>query len=275
MTPLLRSVLYIPADKPRALARLPELACDAVILDLEDAVLPQQKGEARAGAARALRSGVGLPLLLRLNGPGTPWEQDDLELALRFAPAGIVLPKAEEPSRVREVSLGLPLWLMIETPLGVQRASELARVPGVAGLIVGANDLLLGLRARATPGREALLHALGVVVLAARAGGLVALDAVHNDLPDEVGLGAQLAAGPRSGLRRAHADPPRSDRDGEPGLRRQRGRGAAGPRTAGGLGRRGAGKAGAVAVYQGRMIEELHAREARAVLERRAAQAQR
>ncbi|GGR21664.1 HpcH/HpaI aldolase/citrate lyase family protein [Deinococcus ruber] len=271
MTAAFRSVLYVPADKSRALAKLPELRCDAVILDLEDAVLPEQKGEARAGAARALRAGATMPLLLRLNGPGTPWEQDDLELALRFAPAGIVLPKAEEPARVREVSLGLPLWLMIETPLGVQRVAELARVPGVAGLIVGANDLLLGLRGRSTPGREALLYALGAVITAARVQGITALDAVHNDLQDAEGLehtsqqGRDLGFDGRTlihpaqietvnrvyGVSEAEAQQARELLAGWEEARQQ-GRG--------------------VAVHRGRMIEELHAREARNVLERWKAQ---
>ncbi|WP_425145685.1 HpcH/HpaI aldolase/citrate lyase family protein [Deinococcus sp.] len=266
-----RSVLYVPADRPRALAKLPELRCDAVILDLEDAVLPEHKGEARAGAARVLRAGANKPLLLRLNGPGTPWEQDDLELALRFAPAGIVLPKAEEPTRVREVSLGLPLWLMIETPLGVRRAAELAAVTGVAGLIVGANDLLLGLRARLTPDRSALLHALSSVVLSARIHGLAALDAVHNDLQDEAGLertssqGRDLGFDGRTLIHPAQIETVNriygvSDAEAQEAREllavweaaRQEGRGAA--------------------VYRGRMIEELHARGARELLERWAAQ---
>ena len=271
MTSLLRSVLYVPADKPRALAKLPELACDAAILDLEDAVLPAQKGEARAGAARALRAGADKPLLLRLNGPGTPWEQDDLELALRSSPAGIVLPKAEEPARVREISLGIPLWLMIETPLGVQRVAELAAVPGVAGLIVGANDLLLGLRARATAGREALLHALGAVVLAARVQGLSALDAVHNDFQDEAGLDSTSKQGRDLGFDgRTLIHPAQIETVnrvyGVSDAEAQQARELLGVWDA--AQREGRG----VAVHGGRMIEELHAREARLLLERWAAQ---
>lgn len=191
-----RSVLYVPADKPRAIDKAKGLPCDAVILDLEDAVLPDHKALARAGAAQALREGgFGKPVLLRLNGLETPQFQADLEAALLSAPAGIVLPKAEDPASVRELHLGIPLWLMIETPLGVLRAAKLAAVPGVAGLMVGANDLLLSLRARATPGRLPLLYALSAVVLAARAAGVLALDAVYNDLQDGAGLEAECLQG--------------------------------------------------------------------------------
>ena len=191
-----RSVLYVPADNPRAIDKAKGLPCDAVILDLEDAVLPDHKALARAGAAQALREGgFGKPVLLRLNGLETPYFQADLEAALLSAPAGIVLPKAEDPASVRELHLGIPLWLMIETPLGVLRAAKLAAVPGVAGLMVGANDLLLSLRARATPGRLPLLYALSAVVLAARAAGVLALDAVYNDLQDGAGLEAECMQG--------------------------------------------------------------------------------
>ena len=191
-----RSVLYVPADNPRAIDKAKGLPCDAVILDLEDAVLPDHKALARAGAAQALREGgFGKPVLLRLNGLETSYFQADLEAALLSAPAGIVLPKAEDPASVRELHLGIPLWLMIETPLGVLRAAKLAAVPGVAGLMVGANDLLLSLRARATPGRLPLLYALSAVVLAARAAGVLALDAVYNDLQDGAGLEAECLQG--------------------------------------------------------------------------------
>ena len=191
-----RSVLYVPADKPRAIDKARGLPCDAVILDLEDAVLPAYKVLARENAAQALREGgFGKPVLLRLNGLETSSFQADLEAALLSAPAGIVLPKAEDPASVRELHLGIPLWLMIETPLGVLRAAELAAVPGVAGLMMGANDLLRSLRARATSGRLPLLHALSAVVLAARVAGVLALDAVYNDLQDGAGLESECVQG--------------------------------------------------------------------------------
>ena len=263
-----RSVLYVPADNPRAIDKAKGLPCDAVILDLEDAVLPAHKALARAGAAQALREGgFGKPVLLRLNGLETSYFQADLEAALLSAPAGIVLPKAEDPASVRELHLGIPLWLMIETPLGVLRAAKLAAVPGVAGLMVGANDLLLSLRARATPGRLPLLHALSAVVLAARAAGVLALDAAYNDLHSEAGLETECIQGRDLGF------------DGKTLI--HPGQVAAANRVYGvseaeaqaarellhawqeaeaqGLG---------VVQHAGRMIEELHARQARDTLER-------
>lgn len=261
-------MLYVPADKPRAVQKARDLPCDAVILDLEDAVLPGQKAVARAGAVQALREGgFGKPVLLRLNGLDTPHFQDDLEAALLSAPAGIVLPKSEDPASVRELHLGIPLWLMTETPLGVLRATELAAVPGVAGLMIGANDLLLSLRARATPGRVPLLHALSTVVLAARAAGVVALDAVYNDLHDESGLETECVQGRDLGF------------DGKTLI--HPGQVAAANRVYGVSAQEAqaarellhawelAEDAGlGVTQHAGKMIEELHAAQARATLER-------
>lgn len=263
-----RSVLYVPADKSRAVDKARGLPCDAVVLDLEDAVLPAQKALARAGAAQALREGgFGKPVLLRLNGFETPYFQDDLEAALLSAPAGIVLPKAEDPAAVRELHLGIPLWVMIETPLGVLRAAELAAVPGVAGLMVGANDLLLSLRARTTPGRLPLLYALGAVVLAARAAGVLALDAVCNDLHSGTGLESECVQGRELGFdgktlihpgQIAAANRAYGVSEGEAQAARELLHAW-----------REAEEQGLGAVqHAGRMTEELHARQARATLER-------
>jgi len=260
--------LYVPADKPRAIDKARGLPCDAVILDLEDAVLPDHKALVRADAAQALREGgFGKPVLLRLNGLETPQFQADLEAALLSAPAGIVLPKAEDPASVRELHLGIPLWLMIETPLGVLRAAELAAVPGVAGLMVGANDLLRSLRARATPDRLPLLHALSAVVLAARVAGVLALDAVYNDLQDGAGLESECVQGRDLGF------------DGKTlihlGQLAAANRVYSVPETEAQAARKlmhawqGAEEQGlGVVQHAGRMIEELHARQACDTLER-------
>jgi citrate lyase beta subunit len=263
-----RSVLYVPADKPRAIAKARELPCDAVVLDLEDAVSPGQKAAARNGAAQALREGgFGKPVLLRINGLDTPDFQRDLELGLLTAPDGLVLPKAEDPAAVRELHLGIPLWLMSETPLGVLRAAQLAAVPGVAGLMVGANDLRLSLRARSTPERRELLYSLSAVVLAARVAGVLVLDAVYNDLQDEAGLERECVQGRDLGF------------DGKTLIH---------PSQIGAANRLyGVSEAEAqaarallaawevaqatgqgVVAHEGRMTEELHARQARAALER-------
>jgi len=182
-----------------------------------------------------------------------------------------VLPKAEDPGIVRELHLGLPLWLAIETPLGVLRAAELAGVPGVAGLLVGANDLALGLRARPGPDRLALLHALSAVVLAARAAGRVALDGTFNDLSDLAGLERQCLQGRELGF-----DGQTLIHPSQIGVaNRVYGVGAAEAEEARELLTAWAQAEAAgqgVTAFRGRMIEELHARQARETLERREAE---
>jgi citrate lyase beta subunit len=263
-----RSVLYVPADKPRAIAKARELPCDAVVLDLEDAVAPGQKAAARAGAAQTLREGgFGKPVLLRLNGLGTPDFQRDLELGLLTAPDGLVLPKAEDPAAVRELHLGVPLWLMTETPLGVLRAAQLAAVPGVAGLMVGANDLRLSLRARPTPERRELLYSLGAVVLAARAAGVLVLDAVYNDLQDGAGLERECMQGRDLGFDGKTLIHPSQIEV----ANRLYGVSEAEAQAARALlvawdAAQASGQG--VVAHENRMIEELHARQARAALER-------
>ncbi len=185
----LRSVLYVPGDKPRAIEKARTLAADAVILDLEDAVAPEHKAEARANVRAALLAGGWrVPVLVRINGLGTAWEHEDREMALLSGASGLVLPKVEDDRAVSQVSAGCPLWAMIETPRGVLNAPAIAAVPEVGGLLVGANDLARALRTRPHPTRLPLLHALSTVVLAARAHGKLPLDAVFNDVRDPTGF---------------------------------------------------------------------------------------
>lgn len=196
----LRSMLYVPGDKPRAIEKARALAADAVILDLEDAVAPEHKAEARANVRAALLAGGWrVPVLVRVNGLGTPWEHEDREMALLSGASGLVLPKVEDARAALELSLGRPLWAMIETPAGVLNAPAIAAVPGVAGLLVGANDLARALRTRPYPHshtqRLPLLHALSAVVLAARAHGKLPLDAVYNDVRDPAGFARECEQG--------------------------------------------------------------------------------
>ncbi|ANE44564.1 HpcH/HpaI aldolase/citrate lyase family protein [Deinococcus puniceus] len=191
-----RSVLYVPGDKSRAIEKARGLGADAVILDLEDAVAPEAKAQARENVRLALRAGGWrVPVLVRVNGLGTEHEHADREMALLSGAAGLVLPKTEDARAVAALSLGLPLWAMIETPAGVLNAAAIAAVPGVAGLLVGANDLARALRTGPHPERLPLLHALSAVVLAARAAGKVPLDAVFNDITDGEGLARECAQG--------------------------------------------------------------------------------
>ncbi len=196
----LRSVLYVPGDKPRAIAKARSLGADLLILDLEDAVAPEHKAAARENVCAALREGFPMPVLVRLNGSGTVWEQADQEAVLCEKPSGLVLPKVEEAGVPRSLTLGVPLWLMIETPRGVLAAPELAAEQGVAGLIMGTNDLAHALRTRAAPQRTPLLYALSAVVLAARAHGKCVLNAVYNDLNDAEGFERECSQGRQLGF---------------------------------------------------------------------------
>jgi citrate lyase subunit beta/citryl-CoA lyase len=192
----LRSVLYVPGDKPRALEKARTLNADAVILDLEDAVAPEHKAAARGNVRAALLAGGWPgPVFVRVNGPGSAWAADDREMARQSGAAGLVLPKVEDARTVTALACGLPVWAMIETPAGVLNAPAIAAVPDVAGLLVGANDLARALRTRPDPQRRPLLHALSAVVLAARAHGKTPLDAVYNDVRDPAGFAAECEQG--------------------------------------------------------------------------------
>jgi citrate lyase subunit beta/citryl-CoA lyase len=202
-----RSVLYVPGSNARALEKARTLPADGLILDLEDAVAPSAKEEARRRVLAALaRDAFGhREVGVRVNGPATPWGAEDLAAAARSGADAVVLPKVERAEEVRaaEGALaaagappGLALWCMIETPRGVLAAADIARATARVGcLVMGTSDLVKDLRARHTPGRAEVLASLGLVLLAARASGLAALDGVHLDLADEAGFEAACRQG--------------------------------------------------------------------------------
>ncbi len=268
-----RSVLYVPGSNAKALAKARTLACDGLILDLEDSVAPETKASARGAVAAALaEGGFGRrEVLVRVNARGTEWFEADLAALARTAADGLVLPKAESPADVAEaVALlgragareGLPLWLTIETPRGVLAADALAGAhPAVAGLVAGTSDLTKELHARHVPGREPLLYALSAIVLAARAHSLAALDGVHLHLDDEAGFTAACRQGRNLGFDGKTLIHPRTI---EPANRLF----APDPQEVAAAHRlldvwsvaRGEGRG--VAVLDGRLVEELHARDA-------------
>ncbi len=198
-----RSVLYMPGSNSRALAKARSLDADVLILDLEDAVAPDAKTEARRLVAEALaEGGYGhRETLVRINAPGTAWAEDDIRMVAASSANGLLIPKVESPDTVRAVEAaltgtGVALWCMIETPLGVLRAAEIAAASSrLAGFVMGTSDLVKDLRARHTPGREAVLTALSLTVLAARAYGLAVIDGVHLDLDDAEGFDAACRQG--------------------------------------------------------------------------------
>lgn len=195
-----RSVLYVPASNEKALAKAPTLACDAVVIDLEDAVAPGAKEEARARlqGVFAARPAGGPELVVRINALSTPWGADDLKAAASCAPDAILLPKVDGPRDVvaaddmldaLEADPAIRLWAMIETPKGMLNLGPVAqlgrdRAARLACLVAGTNDLVKETGVRMTPDRRYLMSWLMQIVLAGKAGGLDALDGVSNDFRD-------------------------------------------------------------------------------------------
>ncbi|MBW3620074.1 MAG: CoA ester lyase, partial [Actinobacteria bacterium] len=201
-----RSVLYMPGANERALEKAKGLDADALILDLEDAVAPDAKEEARDRVCAAASSGEygSREVTIRANGIGTRWHDDDVAAIATSGAAAIVVPKVDTTEDVDRVAdalaaAGAPaeltIWAMIETPLAV------ANVPAIAGherlsvLVMGTNDLVKELHAEFVPGRGPILTALSRCVLGARIGGKVILDGVFNDLDDADGFEAECVQG--------------------------------------------------------------------------------
>ncbi len=185
----IRTALFVPASNARAMEKARELACDAVILDLEDAVGEPEKETARAAAAQAIAArAFGARLtVVRINALTSAFGADDLK-AVRGADA-IALPKVNgvaDLAAARLLAPGIALWAMIETPSAVLAAPAIARES--AALVLGSNDLLKDMGARHMEGRANLHFAMSALVTAARAHGAIALDAVHNDIADMAGF---------------------------------------------------------------------------------------
>jgi len=207
-----RSALYMPGSNPRALEKARQLACDVVIMDLEDAVAPEAKETARETIAAALLSGDygGRELVLRVNGLDTAWGYADLAFAAGQPFDAVLLPKVESADAVRraEAALlahgapeGLALWCMMETPRGVLAATEIAAAtPRLAGLVMGTSDLAKDLHCLHTRDRLPFVTALGICLLAARAHDLAILDGVYLDLTDDQGFAASCRQGVEFGF---------------------------------------------------------------------------
>jgi citrate lyase subunit beta/citryl-CoA lyase len=202
-----RSMLFMPGSNPRALEKARSLPCDGLIFDLEDAVAPEAKETARTAVAAALAAGGYAPreLVLRVNPLDTVWGHADLAIAATLPLDAVLLPKVENAERVR-LTLGLldalrappqlSVWCMIETPLGVLAAAEIAGAsPRVGALVLGTSDLTADLHARPTRDRLPLMTGLGLVLLAGRAHDRAILDGVHLDLADAEGFAAACRQG--------------------------------------------------------------------------------
>ncbi|MFZ2003891.1 MAG: CoA ester lyase [Stellaceae bacterium] len=202
-----RSLLFVPGANARAIEKARELPADGLIFDLEDAIAPDSKVGAREAVAAAVgQGGYGRrELVLRVNGLDTEWGAEDLRAAAAMPLDAVLLPKVETAERVRGTvsaldvagaPANLAIWCMIETPHGVLAAAEIAAAhPRVAALVMGTSDLTKDLQVRHMPDRLPLLMSLQLVLLAARAHGLTALDGVHLDLADDEGFAATCAQG--------------------------------------------------------------------------------
>ena len=207
-----RSVLYMPSSNERALEKAKTIACDALILDLEDAVAPEAKPAARDAACAAAAGGeYGLrEVTIRVNGADTAWHADDLRAACAAGPDAIVVPKVNSADAVRSLvdamsSYGAPertrLWAMVETPVAMLHAEEIAAASErLTVLVMGTNDLAKELYAEHVPGRQPLLAGLGLALLAARATGKAILDGVFNDVQDADGFLAECRQGRELGF---------------------------------------------------------------------------
>jgi len=191
-----RSALFLPASNPKALAKARTLPADVVILDLEDAVAPELKDEARVAAVAAVREGGfgQRELVVRANALGTPWGAADLAALAEAGPDAVLVPKVSSAEEVRAYHAALAaapaktrLWIMIETCAALPRLDAMAACAAdtrLAGFVIGTNDLAKEMRARLQPGRVPFLPILTQAVCAARAHGLMVLDGVCNEFRD-------------------------------------------------------------------------------------------
>ena len=270
-----RSVLYMPSSNERALEKAKSIPCDGLILDLEDAVAPDAKPAAREAACAAVRSaGYGRrELTIRINSLDTEWHDADMAAACAAGPDAIVVPKVDSAVAVRALVAamerhGAPerttLWAMVETPIAMLRAPEIAAASErLSVLVMGTNDLAKELYAEHVPGRQPLITGLGLALLAARATGRAILDGVYNDVKDADGFLAECQQGRQmgfdgktlihpgqvAGANEAFAPSARAVED-----------------ARGILAAWEAGRGSGVVTYNGRMIENLHVATAERVL---------
>jgi len=203
-----RSVLFMPGSNARAIEKARTLPADCIVLDLEDSVAPGGKEAARDQVMSAIADGFGpRELVIRINGLDTEWWLDDVNAAAKAKPDAILVPKVSSPDHLEDVAERLVdisadqkirIWAMMETPLAVLNAREIAAAAKdvetrLACLVLGTNDLAKETRARILPGREPMRLWLTICVAAARAYGLDVIDGVYNDFRDQEGFARECA----------------------------------------------------------------------------------
>ncbi len=202
-----RSALYMPASNPRAVEKARTLDCDVVILDLEDAVLPDAKAAAREAAVAAVRAGGfgRREVVVRVNALSTPWGEADLAAIAAAGPDAVLVPKiagagdvAAYNARLAQAPEHTQLWTMIETCQAIFALREIAATAAATRLsafVMGINDLAKEMGARATPDRAPFQAALSLSVMAARSVDIAILDGVHNEIEDLAALEAVCRQG--------------------------------------------------------------------------------
>lgn len=257
---LCRSLLFLPASNERAIEKARGLDADMVILDLEDAVRADDKAAARATATAAAREGFGDRLAaVRINPVGSRFYGDDVAAVTHLAVDYVVLAKVESSGNAADAArlTGKPVLAMIETPRGVIDAPAIA--PATRGLIAGTNDLSAELGIEPGGRRPGLVYALQRIVLAARAAGVAAFDGVYNGLEEDDALIEECRQGRAFGF------------DGKSVIHPSQIAAANrlfGPseEEVGGALRLIEAASGGAERFEGRMIEEMHVAQARAVL---------
>ena len=207
-----RSVLYMPSSNERALQKARSIPCDGIIFDLEDAVAPDAKPAAREAACAAVQSGEygRRELIIRVNGMDTQWHLDDMKAACAAGPDAIAVPKVSMAQQVLDLAeelktYGAPakttLWAMVETPIAMLHAFEIASAsPKLSVLVMGTNDLVKELYAEHVPGRAPVQTGLQLCLLAARAAGKSIIDGVYNNVKDAEGFEAECGQGRQWGF---------------------------------------------------------------------------
>jgi (3S)-malyl-CoA thioesterase len=195
-----RSALYIPGSKERALEKARGLPVDAILFDLEDAVAPDEKVNARHTLKEALyQGGYGNKYrVVRINGLDTEWGKDDATETLEMECDAVLLPKVNSTADVDALAAIIgdkKIWAMMETPLGIINAASIAAHPSIEGFVLGTNDLAKDLNTRKADRREPLLYALQAALLAAKAYGVITIDGVYNAFKDDEGLKVECEQG--------------------------------------------------------------------------------
>jgi citrate lyase subunit beta/citryl-CoA lyase len=209
-----RSALYMPGSNARAIEKAKSLDADVVIFDLEDAVGPEEKAEARVQVCEAVKGGGygRRELVIRVNGLDTQWSRADIAAVVEASPDAILIPKVSTRDDLEEVAElvgaarhALQVWAMIETPLAILNLAEIAEFAGETGsrlscFVIGTNDLVKDTRAELDAARTAALYWLSATVTAARAYDVDVLDGVYNDFKDLEGFAAECAHGRMLGM---------------------------------------------------------------------------